>query len=107
MYQDKIALTMQDILEKEFKVDARGYRMQEVDQFLDVVIRDYNEYNNVIKGLNEEKKTLISENNLLKQEIRDLKSTIDTLKSGEKEITNVDLLRRISQLEKIILGKEQ
>jgi hypothetical protein len=57
--------------------------------------------------LNEEKKTLISENNLLKQEIRDLKSTIDTLKSGEKEITNVDLLRRISQLEKIILGKEQ
>ena len=26
---------------------------------------------------------------------------------GEKEITNVDLLRRISQLEKIILGKEQ
>ena len=28
-------------------------------------------------------------------------------KSEEKEITNVDLLRRISQLEKIILGKEQ
>ena len=44
---------------------------------------------------------------VLKQEIRDLRSTIDTLKSGEKEITNVDLLRRISQLEKIILGKEQ
>ena len=107
MYQDKIALTMQNILEKEFKIDARGYRMQEVDQFLDIIIRDYNEYNNVIKGLNEEKKTLVSENNLLKQEIRDLRSTIDTLKSGEKEITNVDLLRRISQLEKIILGKEQ
>ena len=107
MYQDKIALTMQNILEKEFKIDARGYRMQEVDQFLDIIIRDYNEYNNVIKGLIEEKKSLTSENSLLKQEIRDLKSTIDTLKSGEKEITNVDLLRRISQLEKIILGREQ
>ena len=46
MDRDKIALTMQDILEKEFKVDARGYRMQEVDQFLDIIIRDYNEYNN-------------------------------------------------------------
>ena len=40
MYHDKIALTMQSILEKEFKVDARGYRMQEVDQFLDIIIRD-------------------------------------------------------------------
>ena len=107
MEQDKIALTMQNILEKEFKVDARGYRMQEVDQFLDIIIRDYNEYNNIIKRLNNEKESLASENSLLKQEIRDLRSTIDTLKSGEKEITNVDLLRRISQLEKIILGREQ
>ena len=107
MYHDKIALTMQDILEKEFKVDARGYRMQEVDQFLDIIIRDYNEYNNTIKSLINEKKSLELENADLKQEVRDLKSTIDTLKSGEKEITNVDLLRRISQLEKIILGREQ
>ena len=107
MNQDKIALTMQSILEKEFKVDARGYRMQEVDQFLDIVIRDYNEYNNIIKRLINEKQALVSEIGLLKQEVRDLKTNIDTLKSGEKEITNVDLLRRISQLEKIILGKEQ
>ena len=107
MEQDKIALTMQNILEKEFKVDARGYRMQEVDQFLDIIIRDYNEYNNIIKELMNEKKNLVNDNAMLKQEKRDLKSTIDTLKSGEKEITNVDLLRRISQLEKIILGKEQ
>ena len=107
MYHDKIALTMQNILEKEFKVDARGYRMQEVDQFLDIIIRDYNEYNNIINTLINEKKALSLENVELKQEVRDLRSTIDTLKSGEKEITNVDLLRRISQLEKIILGREQ
>ena len=25
MYNDRITLTMQDILEKEFKIDARGY----------------------------------------------------------------------------------
>ena len=107
MDRDKIALTMQDILEKEFKVDARGYRMQEVDQFLDTIIHDYNEYNGIIKNLINARKALELENADLKQEVRDLKSTIDTLKSGEKEITNVDLLRRISQLEKIILGKEQ
>ena len=107
MYQDKIALTMQNILEKEFKIDTRGYRMQEVDQFLDIIIRDYNEYNNIIKKLTDDNKLLASENADLKQEIRSLKSSIETVKGGEKEITNVDLLRRISQLEKIILGREQ
>ena len=107
MYNDRITLTMQDILEKEFKIDARGYRLQEVDKFLDVIIKDYNEYNNIIKSLEKEKRELAQENNVLKNEVRNLKSSIEAARIGEKEITNVDLLRRISQLEKIILGKEQ
>ncbi len=107
MYKDKITLTMQDILEKEFKIDARGYRLQEVDKFLDIIIKDYNEYNNIIRNLEKDKKLLIEENSALRNEVRNLKSSIEAAKIGEKEITNVDLLRRISQLEKIILGKEQ
>ena len=107
MYNDRITLTMQDILEKEFKIDARGYRLQEVDKFLDVIIKDYNEYNNIIKSLEKEKRELAQENTVLKNEARNLKSSIEAARIGEKEITNVDLLRRISQLEKIILGKEQ
>ena len=107
MSNDKIALTMQEILEKEFKIDARGYRMQEVDQFLDTIIRDYNEYNNIVKELREANEKLTLENEDLKQQVRSLKSSIDTVKGNEKEITNVDLLRRISQLEKIVLGKEE
>lgn len=107
MYNDRITLTMQDILEKEFKIDARGYRLQEVDKFLDVIIKDYNEYNNIIKSLEKEKRELAQENTFLKNEVRNLKSSIEAARIGEKEITNVDLLRRISQLEKIILGKEQ
>ena len=107
MYNDRITLTMQDILEKEFKIDASGYRLQEVDKFLDIIIKDYNEYNNIIKTLEKEKKNLIDENTVLKNEVRNLKSSIEAARIGEKEITNVDLLRRISQLEKIILGKEQ
>ena len=107
MYNDRITLTMQDILEKEFKIDARGYRLQEVDKFLDIIIKDYNEYNNIIKSLEKEKRELAQENTVLKNEVRNLKSSIEAARIGEKEITNVDLLRRISQLEKIILGKEQ
>ena len=107
MYKDKITLTMQDILEKEFKIDARGYRLQEVDKFLDIIIKDYNEYNNIIRTLDKDRKTLIEENQALKNEVRNLKSGIEAAKIGDKEITNVDLLRRVSQLEKIILGKSQ
>lgn len=107
MYKDRITLTMQDILEKEFKIDARGFRPQEVDKFLDIIIKDYNEYNNIIRCLEKEKKELILENQSLKNEVRNLKSSIDAARIGEKEITNVDLLRRISQLEKIILGKSE
>ena len=32
MYQNKINLTPDDILEKEFKIDTRGYRLKEVDK---------------------------------------------------------------------------
>ena len=105
--KDRITLTMQDILEKEFKIDARGYRLQEVDKFLDIIIKDYNEYNNIIRNLEKEKRALTIENQNLKNEARNLRSSIEAARIGEKEITNVDLLRRISQLEKIILGKSE
>ena len=107
MYQNRISLSIQDILDKEFKVDARGYRLQEVDKFLDIIIKDYNEFDNIIKSYDRERKNLIAENNALKQEVHNLKSSISAIKSGEKEIKNVDLIRRISQLEKIIFGKEE
>ena len=107
MYQGHIELTKQDILEKEFKIDARGYRLQEVDKFLDIIIRDYNEYDNIISALENDKRQLANENQELKQEVRDLKLSLQALKVDEKEVTNVDIIRRISQLEKIVLGKEQ
>lgn len=106
MYNDRIALSSGEILEKEFKIDARGYRLQEVDKFLDIVIHDYNEYNSIIKEIAIENNKLSEENERLKSEIRNLKSNLDALKYAEKEVTNVDLIRRVSQLEKIILGKE-
>ena len=42
----------------------------------------------------------------LKQELRNVKMSIDIAKDGKKEVTNLDILRRISNLEKIVYGKE-
>ena len=108
MYQNKIELTPQDILEKEFKVDARGYRAQEVDKFLDMIIKDYTEYNKVIKSLNREINTLTEENNRLRSELRKLKELESVAESdSRRSVNNVDLLKRISQLEKIVYGKSE
>lgn len=107
MYRDRIILTSRDILEKEFKIDTRGYRPQEVDRFLDMIIKDYEEMNSIIHDLEKEKKKLIEDNISLKQDIRNLKTKIEVLaESDGGSTTNADMLRRISKLEKIIYGKE-
>ena len=107
MFNGRIALSPQDIFDKEFKIDTRGYRLQEVDKYLDQIIKDYVEFINIIKGLRNENKALERENIDLKHELRDLKANIDIVKKSEKEITNVDILRRLSQLEKYIYDKDE
>jgi len=106
MYSDKIYLTPQEILDKEFKIDARGYRPQEVDKYLDMVIRDYTEFINIIKRNEKEIKDLKDDNAKLKAEIRSLREQlVANESSNESGVNNVDLLRRISQLEKVVFGR--
>ena len=107
MFNNRISLTPQDIFDRDFKIDTRGYRLQEVDKFLDQIIKDYIEFINIIKELKGENKELENENMSLKHELRNLKANIDIVKKSEKEITNVDILRRLSQLEKYIYDKEE
>lgn len=105
MIQGKISLTPQDILEKDFKIDTRGYRLKEVDQFLDEIIGDYEQFYDIIKNLEKEKDDLLKEIMNLKQELRNTKMNIDIAKTEDKEITNLDIIRRVSNLEKIVYGK--
>lgn len=105
MIEEKILLTTNDILEKEFKIDARGYRPQEVDKFLDIVINDYAEYDKLIRRYDAELKSVLQENAKLKSEIRNLKSTLSVAENN-KGVTNVDILRRLGELEKIVYGEE-
>lgn len=108
MDQSRLFLTSHDILEKDFKIDTRGYRPQEVDKFLDLIIKDYEEMNSMLRDLEREKKQLIEDNINLKQEVRNLKTKLEVLSEneGSGNSSNADVLRRISKLEKIIYGKE-
>ena len=104
MYDDKRFLTAKEILDKDFKIDARGYRPQEVDQFLDLIIKDYVDFETTTKRLVTEIKSLESDNAKLKAELRNLKSALEIANSN-KGVTNVDLLKRISDLEKVVYGE--
>ena len=105
MYDDKRFLTAKEILDKDFKIDARGYRPQEVDQFLDLIIKDYVDFETTTKRLVTEIKSLESDNAKLKAELRNLKSALEIANSN-KGVTNVDLVKRISDLEKVVYGEE-
>ena len=104
MYDDKRFLTAKEILEKDFKIDARGYRPQEVDSFLDMIIKDYVDFEATTKKLLSEIKALEAENVKLRSDVRNLKSSLD-IAGSNKAITNVDLLKRVSDLEKVVYGE--
>ena len=105
MYQNKITLMPQDIHEKDFKIDTRGYRLKEVDQFLDIIIGDYEQFLEIINNLEKEKADVLGEIMNLKQELRNSQLSTEVATSrGTGEVTNVDILKRLSQLEKMVYG---
>ena len=71
-----------------------------------MVIRDYTEFINIIKRNEKEIRDLTEDNSKLKVEIRSLREQLVASESSNNSGTsNVDLLRRISQLEKVVFGK--
>lgn len=112
MYEAEINLSPKEILQKEFKFDAKGYRPKEVDEYLDVIIEDYNEFIRLVKRLEKENRDLKEENSHLQNEVRKLKMALETQEetsgtTGKFTTNNVDLLKRLSNLEKIVYGKNE
>ncbi len=109
MNENLINLTPEEILNKAFHIDTRGYRLKEVDQFLDEIIADYQTFRKIINDLENDKEEQAAIILNLKQEIRDLKTTVEITKSAAShdDLTgsNLDILKRLSQLEKAVYGK--
>lgn len=108
MYQNKITLTPQDILDKEFKIDTRGYRLKEVDQFLDTIIGDYEQFLEIINSLEKEKADMLAEIMNLKQELRNSKLSVQVASNSGNhgEVSNIDIMRRLSKLEKMVYNSK-
>ncbi|MDG5788480.1 cell division regulator GpsB [Evansella sp. AB-P1] len=102
MTQKRISrLTQKDILEKDFKTGLRGYSQEEVDQFLDQIIKDYDAFQNRIDWLEKEVERLKKEAVTLSEHTK--RQQPAQQQSGN---TNYDILRRLSNLEKHVFGSK-
>jgi len=96
MLADKIKLTAKDILEKEFKSTMRGYKPEDVDKFLDYIIKDYETFHQEIEELQQE-------NMRLRKQLEEASKRPATQTAGT---TNFDILKRLSNLEKHVFGSK-
>lgn len=97
---EKVNLTVNEILDKQFNVDFKGYSASEVDSFLDVVLEDYQIYEENIEALNkeiEELKKALEEAKTHNMELESKQRVIDL--SNTTSYSSVDLLKRVSRLE--------
>ncbi|MBJ7984447.1 cell division regulator GpsB [Bacillus cereus] len=108
MISDKIKLTAKDILEKEFKTGMRGYQQEEVDKFLDTIIKDY-------EAFHKEFDQLKQQNARLKRELEEQKVASTQVPQQPVQTpvaqpvynnTNTDILKRLSNLEKAVFGSK-
>lgn len=91
-----IQLTPKEILEKDFKTSLKGYNQDEVDKFLDSVIKDYEQFQKRIDYLE-------AENARLKKETEKMTEGRQSTSMGN---TNYDILKRLSNLEKHVFGNK-
>ncbi|GAA0348032.1 cell division regulator GpsB [Bacillus carboniphilus] len=98
MLSDKIRLSAKEILEKEFKTGVRGYKQEDVDKFLDMIIKDYETFYQEIEELQQE-------NLKLKKQLDDSSKRPQST-SQQAGTTNFDILKRLSNLEKHVFGSK-
>lgn len=99
MLSDKVKLTAKEILEKDFKTALKGYNKDEVDQFLDLVIKDYETFHQEIERLQQENLRLKKQN----EEGQRKGAVASSVGVGN---TNYDILKRLSNLEKHVFGSK-
>ncbi|MGO4937019.1 cell division regulator GpsB [Fundicoccus sp. Sow4_H7] len=95
-------LTAKDIFKKEFNKAMRGYNVAEVDEYLDSIIRDYDSYQKDVAYLKNENERLVSKVDDLTKQLALTKKNVPA--SPGSGVTNFDILKRLSNLEKHVFG---
>ena len=110
--EKKVMLSPKKIIAKEFKVDFKGYNAEEVDHFLDMVVNDYEAFAAMLNASYDKIDQL--EARLSEQKIkiakleREKALQDDNIHAMEENLsTNVDILKRLSLLEKVVFNQNR
>lgn len=96
-----------DILQQEFKTKMRGYDPVEVDEFLDNIIKDYETYSKELLALQEKNDRLSAKVAQLSKTQGAAQTRVQqTEASKSAAVTNFDILKRLSNLEREVFGKK-
>ncbi|KGX85515.1 cell division regulator GpsB [Pontibacillus marinus] len=104
---ERVQYSSKDILEKDFKTAIRGYNQEEVDQFLDDVIQDYDAFQKEIERLKQENEQLKKQKPGVQQPSSPTpQRTRSATQQPQQGQVNYDVLQRLSNLEKAVFGKK-
>ena len=103
-----IKLTTKGIFEQDFKIGIRGYDQDEVNDFLDDIMKDYDAYEAIIKELKGEIARLKAQaaNNSRSVTTVAEETTAVLRTERQSSATNFDILRRLNRFEKKVFGKQ-
>ena len=101
----RISLSTKDILQKQFKRSFRGFDIEEVDAFLDLIIRDYDTFQKEISFLQAENERLLTKVDELSRQATVSKANRSSNVSSSG-VTNFDILKRLSNLEKHVFDSK-
>ena len=102
--ENRFLLNTQIILDKEFHIDFKGYSANEVDQFLDMIISDYQRFDEIVAKFGDKIDQLERINASLKAQIVELESK-QSLMGQSSTISQSDLVKRLAQLENEVYSK--
>ncbi|MBR2844886.1 MAG: DivIVA domain-containing protein [Solobacterium sp.] len=106
----KANLDIQAILDKEFNVDFKGYNATEVDAFLDLVIQDYQMFQQTCADLMEKNGELERTNATLRAKLIELEGRTKVQAENSPSMqgqANIDILKRISRLEEQVFEQKK
>lgn len=116
---ENINYTPKDILQKVFRQKMRGYDPNDVDSFLDNIIKDYETFNKQFQELSDENERLkVQVDELNKQLAVAGNQQMPSAGTGSPTVsrptasqpmssaTNMDILKRLSNLERRVFGSQ-
>ncbi len=104
---NKTRLTAVEIADKEFHIDFKGYNAKEVDELLDMVIEDYQVFEDIIKQQQSLLAQYEASTNAQAKRILELESTVKEASDSSVAFNPVDLLKRVSRLEQAVYDHNQ